>query len=122
MPYLRGLGSNLHTMAFTCCLAALSGVLFAVIPIARISLSQNMEGLREGMRGGSGLTWRRFGTGLVVVEVALAMVLMSGAALLGKSLNALLHVQTGMKLDGLASVDLKWAIARYSSDAAAAAP
>jgi hypothetical protein len=44
------------------------------------------------------------------------MVLMTGAALLGKSLNALLHVQTGMNLDGLASVDLKWAMARYSSD------
>ena len=53
---------------------------------------------------------------LVVVEVALAMVLMTGAALLGKSLNALLHVQTGMKLDGLASVDLKWPLARYASD------
>jgi len=116
MPYLRGLGSNLHTVAFACCLTALSGVLFALIPIARISLSQSMEGLREGTRGGSGLTWRRYGTSLVVVEVALAMVLMTGAALLGKSLNALLHVQTGMKLDGLASVDLKWAMARYSSD------
>jgi macrolide transport system ATP-binding/permease protein len=116
MPYLRGLGSNFHTVALACCLTALSGVLFAVIPIARISLSQSMEGLREGERGGPGLTWRRFGRSLVVVEVALAMILMTGAGLLGKSLNSLLRVQTGMKLDGLASVDLKWAIARYSSD------
>ena len=116
MPYLRGLGHNVHTVAFACCLAAISAVLFAIVPISRISLSQTMEGLREGTRGGSGLTWRRFGTSLVIVEVALAMVLITGAALLGKSLNALLHVQTGMKLDGLASVDLKWPLARYSSD------
>jgi predicted permease len=117
MPYLRGLGQSGHTVALTCGLTAISGVLFALIPIARISVSQNIEGLREGTRGSSGLTWRRLGTTLVVIEVALAMVLMTGAALLGKSLNALLHVQTGMKLDGLASVDLKWPLARYSSDA-----
>jgi predicted permease len=116
MPYLGGLGLNLRTMAFACGLTALSGALFAVIPATRISLSQTIEGLREGTRGGSGLTWRRFGTSLVVVEVALAMVLMTGAALLGKSLYALLHVPTGMKLDGLASVGLTWSPARYSSD------
>jgi predicted permease len=117
MPYLRGLGQNAHTVVLACCLTAISGVLFALIPIARISLSQSIEGLREGTRGGSGLTWRRLGTSLVVIGVALAMVLMTGAALLGQSLYALLHVQTGMKLDGLASVDLKWPLARYSSDA-----
>ena len=116
MPYLRGLGSNLHTVAFACAITALSAGLFAVIPIARISLSQTMEGLREETRGGSGLTWRRFGTSLVVVEVALAMVLMTGAGLLGKSLYMLLHVDTGMKSDHLASVDLKWPLPRYSSD------
>jgi predicted permease len=116
MPYLRGLGHNAHTVALACGLTAISGVLFALIPIARMSLSESIEGLREGTRGGSGLTWRRFGTSLVVVELSLAMVLMTGAALLGKSLNALLQVQTGMRLDGLASVDLKWPLARYSSD------
>ena len=100
MPYLRGLGSSFHTVAFACCLTALSGVLFAVIPMARISLAQNMEGLRGGTRGGSGLTWRRFGASLVVVEVALAMVLMTGAALLGKSLHALLHVPNGNAVGG----------------------
>ena len=75
-----------------------------------------MERLREGTRGGSGMTWRRFGTSLVVVEVALAMVLMSGAGLLGKSLYMLLHVDTGMKPDHLASIGLKWPLTRYSSD------
>jgi predicted permease len=91
-------------------------MLFAVIPIARISLSQGLDALRDGTRGGSGLTWRRLGTSLVVLEVALAMILMTGAALLGKSLYSLLHVRTGMKLEGLASVDLKWPLARYATD------
>lgn len=116
MPYFRGLGLNLYIVAFACTVTLFSAVLFAVVPIARVSLSQTVEALREVARGGSGLTWRRFGTSLVVAEVSLAMILMTGAAVLGKSLYALLHVQTGMKLDGLASVDLKWPLARYSSD------
>ena len=44
------------------------------------------------------------------------MVLMTGAGLLGKSLYTLLHVDTGMRTDHLASVDLKWPLARYASD------
>jgi predicted permease len=116
MPYLRGAGADLRTAAFGCCLAALAGVLFALVPIARISLSQTMEGLKDGTRGGGGLTWRRFGTSLVVVEVALAMVLMTGAGVLGKSLYALLHVETGIEPEHLASVSLKWPLARYASD------
>lgn len=116
MPYLRGLGLNSHTIAFACGLTVLSAVLFAVVPVTRVSLSQAIDGLREGTRGGSGMMWRRLGTSLVVVEVALALVLMSGAALLGKSLYALLHIETGMKTDDLASVGLKWPLSRYDSD------
>ena len=49
-------------------------------------------GLGEGSRGSAGNTWRRLGSELVVVELATAMVLLVGAALLGQSLYRLLHV------------------------------
>lgn len=116
MPYLRGLGSNLLTVGVTCSLSLLAGMLFAIIPTVRMSLPERMDGLKEGTRGSAGMTWRRFGANLVVVEVALAMVLMTGAGLLGKSLYALLHIDTGMRPDHLASVGLHWPPARYSSD------
>jgi hypothetical protein len=67
MPYLRGLGSNLHTLVFASALTAFSAVLFAVIPIARVPRLQTIKGLREATGRGSGLMWRRFGTSLVVV-------------------------------------------------------
>ena len=99
MPYLRGLGLNPWTVAFACAISLLAAVLFALIPIARTSLTVMMEGLKEGARGSAGTTWRRFGSSLVIIEVALAMVLMVSAGLLGKSLYQLLHLDVGFRPD-----------------------
>jgi macrolide transport system ATP-binding/permease protein len=115
MPYFRGLGLNFNSIAFAGLLSIVAAVLLAIIPAARFSRSPSMECLKEGMRGG-GLRWRRFGTGIVVVEVALSMVLMTGAGLIGKSLYALLHVDTGMTPDRLVSATLRWPVGRYASD------
>lgn len=116
MPYLRGLGLNPVTVGFACCISLLAGTLFAVIPIARVSLAQMMDGLREGARGSAGTTWRRFGSGLIVIEVALAMVLMVSAGLLGKSLYQLLHIEVGFNPDHLAYFQTSWAPGKYESD------
>jgi len=48
--------------------------------------------------------WRRFGSNLVVLELAIAMVLLVGAGLLGKSLYFLLHEDIGIKPDHLATL------------------
>jgi predicted permease len=116
MPYLRGLGLNFNSIAFAGSLSLLAAAVLAIIPITRFSLSQSMECLKEGTHGGGSLRWRRFGTGVVLVEVALAMVLMTGAGLIGKSLYALLHVDTGMTPDRLVSAGLRWPVGRYSTN------
>jgi hypothetical protein len=92
MPYLRGLGLNFNSIAFGGSLSLLAAVVLAIIPMTRFSLSQSMESVREGTRSRGGLRWRRFGTGMV--EVALAMVLMTEAGVIGKSLYVLLHIDT----------------------------
>jgi macrolide transport system ATP-binding/permease protein len=61
------------------------------------------EGLNEGARGTAGQLWRRLGANLVVVELAVAMVLLAGAGLLGKSLYRLLHVDLGFDATHLAA-------------------
>jgi len=116
MPYLRGLGLNPLTLVFACSASLLAGLLFAIIPIARTSLSEMSEGLKEGARGYAGTTWRRFGSNLVVVEVAIAMVLMVGAGLLGKSLYFLLHLDVGFRPDHLALLQTAWPPASYETD------
>ena len=59
------------------------------------------EGLTEGSRGSAGRAWRNMGSKLVVVELATAVVLLAGAALLGQSLYRLLSVKLGFEPDHL---------------------
>ena len=91
-------------VAFACAIALLAAALFAITPTLRLPLSEMREGLAEGGRGSAGTLWRRFGANLVVVELAIAMVLLVGAGLLGKSLYRLLHVDLGFQPDHLATL------------------
>jgi len=116
MPYLQGLSLNFRVVAFAGAIALLAGVLFAITPISRVSLSDMQEGLAEGGRGSAGIVWRRFGSNLVVVELALAVVLLVGAGLLGKSLYRLLRVDIGMKADHLATLGIEGPSSRYAKD------
>jgi predicted permease len=64
------------------------------------------DGLAEGGRGAAGTLWRRLGANLVVAELAIAMVLLAGAGLLGKSLYRLLHVDLGFEPGDLATMTI----------------
>ena len=104
MPFLHGLGLNGSVIAFACALSIAAGVLFALIPVARVRFGAIREDLSDGGRGAAGVLWRRFGSNLVVVELATAMVLLAGAGLLGKSLFRLLHTDIGMQPNQIATM------------------
>jgi predicted permease len=116
MPYLQGLGLNLHVWVFSAAISLLAAGLYSVTPILRLSLSEMREGLAEGSRGSAGTMWRRVGSNLVAVELAIAMVLLSGAGLLGKSLYRLLHVDLGFQPDHLAMLEVAAPPVRYAKD------
>ena len=116
LPYLAGLGLNSHVLIFALAVALLAAVLFSLPPMLRLPLAKLQEGLTEGGRGYAGTLWRRFGANLVVVELAIAVVLLVSAGLLGKSLNRLLHVDVGFQTDHLATVSLELSDATYARD------
>ena len=116
MPYLNGLGLNLHVLAFAAAISLLAMILFSLTPLFRLPLREIREGLNEGGRGYAGTLWRRFGANLVVVEMAIAVVLLVGAGLLGKSLYRLLHVEIGFQADHLATVHVALSDAAYPKD------
>jgi predicted permease len=113
MPFLIDLGLNTRVLACAGAISLLAAALFSLTPTVHLSLSEMRDGLAEGSRGSAGNTWRRLGGKLVVTELAIAMVLLVGAGLLGKSLHRLLHVDLGFEPDHLATATVAAPEAHY---------
>ena len=116
MPFLGGIGLNGRVAAFACVLALLAAGLFALTPILRLRFAGIREDLSQGGRTAAGLVWRRFGSRLVVIELATAMVLLAGAGLLGKSFYRLMHADIGIVPDHVATVRATGLDAKYDKD------
>jgi macrolide transport system ATP-binding/permease protein len=102
MPYLQQIGMNRNVLIFAAALALISLAMFSLAPVLRLSSREMRDDLNESSRSASGRVWRRLGSNLVVVELAVAMVLLVGAGLLGKSFYKLLHVELAFEPDHLA--------------------
>ena len=85
-------------------------------PILRLSLSRLREDLAGGGRGSSGTLWKRFGSNLVAAELAIAMVLLASAGLLGKSLYRVFHVDLNFNPANLATLEVDVHGAGYETD------
>jgi len=105
-PFLKNVGLNAHTWVFAGVVTLLAMALMALTPALRLAVRDIHEALSEGGRTAAGRFWRRLGANLVVVELTIAMVLLAGAGLLGKSLYRLLHVDIGFDPEHLATVQL----------------
>ena len=106
MPFLAGVGMNWRVLAAAAIVALAALAIFSAAPAIRMRASDLREGLAEGGRGSSGQGWRRLGFKLVVFELATAMVLLMGAALLGQSLYRLLNVRLGFQPEALVTVSV----------------
>jgi macrolide transport system ATP-binding/permease protein len=116
IPFLTGVGMNGHTLAFAGAVALVAAGVLSLTPILRLSFLEINEGLAEGGRNVAGRLWRRLGANLVVVELALAMVLLTGAGLLGRSFYRLLHVERGFDSSHLATVQVMAPENNYKTD------
>jgi macrolide transport system ATP-binding/permease protein len=106
MPFLRQVGLNAHTVIFAAAVATLAAFVLAVTPALRLGSGDLQDALSEGGRGAAGRFWQRLGANLVIVELAVAVVLLAGAGLLGRSFYSLLHVETGFDPTHLATVNI----------------
>jgi putative ABC transport system permease protein len=76
--------------------SVLTGIIFGIIPVAQATRVNTNDALKEGGHGSAGTTGQyRIRAGLVVGEVALALVLLAGAGLMIKSLHLLRSVDSG---------------------------
>jgi predicted permease len=117
LPFLGDVSMNLHVLCFAGAIALLAAFLLAALPVMRLSFQDISDGLTEGDRAAAGRLWRRLGANLVVVELAVAVVLLVGAGLLGRSFYRLLHVDDGFDTTHLATVQVMAPKNIYSKDA-----
>lgn len=104
MPYFLNLGFSPRVLIFATLLSVLAAVLFTLLPALRIKRRDLRGELADGGRGFASNVWRRLGSRLIVLELATAVVLLVGAALLAKSFYLLLHVDLGFQPDHLATI------------------
>jgi len=104
MPFLAVVGLNRHTALFAAGVTLMAALLLAVAPALRLAFREIHDGLTDGGKGAASRFWSRLGANLVVVELAVAMVLLAGAGLLAKSFYKMLHVETGFDTSHLATV------------------
>jgi predicted permease len=94
LPRAEQVGLDPRVLLFTVGISLLAGVLFGLTPALRTSQLDLQETLKQGGRGGSGARHRTQGV-FVVVEMALALVLLVGAGLTIRSLTKLWSVDPG---------------------------
>jgi len=105
---LPGIHMSGASFAFTIVISLLTGIIFGLIPALQNLRCNVNKSLKEGGRGfASGPRGRRTRSTLVIVESALAFVLVIGAGLMIKSFWRLLEANPGFHPDHLLTLRIK---------------
>ncbi len=108
-------------LGFTLLLSVVTGILFGLVPAIQASRADLNITLKEaGARGGSGLRQNRMRGLLVVVEMALAIVLLIGAGLLIRTFSALHSVAPGFDAHNVLTMDTALTGSRFDHTATTA--
>jgi predicted permease len=108
-----------RVLGFTLLLSIGTGLLFGLVPALQVSKLDLTTTLKESAgRTGSGLRHNRTRAVLVVAEVALALILLIGSALLIRSSLALRAVKPGFEADQVLTMRMSMTGPRYSKSAA----
>ena len=100
VPRISSITLDLRVLLAAAALSLGTGLLFGIVPAVQLSRPDLTQALKEGARGASaGHAGRRLRSALVVIEVALAVVLLVGAALFIGSFRVLMRIDPGFKPD-----------------------
>ncbi len=104
LPRADAIGIDPGVLAFTTVVSLVTGLGFGLLPALRVSRSEMTEALRDGARGSTdGARRSRVRSVLVGSEIALALVLLTGAGLAMRSFVALRAIDPGFDPHGVLS-------------------
>jgi putative ABC transport system permease protein len=119
VPRLHEVNIDLVVLAVTLAICVGTGIIFGLAPGLASGRPELTEALKEGGRGATQGTRRnRLRNGLVIAEVALALVLLSGAGLLIKSFARLQNVNPGFNPRNALTFEISLPKIQYPDDAA----
>ena len=105
LPRSGEIGVDFRVLAFTTIMSLMTGTLFGLAPALKISKGDTQTGLKDGGRGTSRTQGRALGT-FVVVEIAVALVLLTGAGLMIRSMVRLWDVDPGFNAKNVLTLGL----------------
>ena len=118
VPRLREVNVDLVVLAVTVAICVGTGIIFGLAPGLASARPELTEALKQGGRSSTQGTRRnRLRNGLVIAEVALALVLLSGAGLLIKSFARLQNVNPGFNPRGAVTFEISLPKMQYPDDA-----
>jgi len=115
VPRVQNITLDTNVFLFTALISVLTGVLFGLVPAWQASKVNLAEALKDSGRTNSGRGLRSYSL-LVSAEVALAAVMLVGAALMLQSFQRLLAVDPGFRPSNLVTFNVSLPSARYSDD------
>jgi predicted permease len=117
-PFLDDVVLNGRVLAAAIAAATVAMVVAGAVPAVLASSTRTTAALRDGSAGaGSSRTASRLRSSLVVAEIAAAVVLATGSALLIRSFARLTHVDPGVTLNRVASGRITIPFSRYETPA-----
>jgi putative ABC transport system permease protein len=100
LPAAGRIGVNANVLLFTVGMSLLVAIVLGVVPLLYTSRERLRSGLHEGGRGNVGTrVGGRLRSALIVAQVALTVLLLVGAGLLGRSFQQLLTVHPGFETE-----------------------
>ena len=118
LPRLSEFQIDASVLAFNLLVSLLAGILFGIVPAWQAFRVALFDPLREGHRWGAvGSTRHRLRSGLVVAEVALALVLVTGAGLMINSFLRLQNTTPGFQIQNLLTAKISLSMNQYENSA-----
>ncbi|HSC27473.1 MAG TPA: ABC transporter permease, partial [Vicinamibacterales bacterium] len=119
VPRAEDIGLDLSVLAFTTAATVLSGIAVSLVPAWRAMRPDLLEVLQEGSRAATpSRAVRRLSDGMVMAEVALALVLLVSAGLLIRSFINLTSIDPGYRTTGIVAAHVVLPAERYGPPAA----
>ena len=107
LPRLEDVSINVPVLLFSLLAVFLVSIVLALFTALRATAHDSRDALSEGSRGGIGTrNKQRMGRVLAAAQLSAALILLVGATLLGRSLLRVLSVNSGFRIENVATMQI----------------